>query len=348
MSNFHPLKIKNIIRETTEAVSIVFDVPENLKKDFSFVAGQYVTLKAIINGEEVRRAYSLCSSPKSNELKVAVKAVKNGKFSMYATRKLKEGETIEVSKPEGNFVLTPQSNKNYIGFVAGSGITPLMAMVKSVLESESTASFTLVYGNKSTDTIIFSDELNMLVNKYPSNFKLHYVLSREEKEGVLSGRVDEKKVDYCLKNIYKDVSFEAAFLCGPEEMVKVTKEALTENGFSKDHIFFELFNASVDEEAASSVKDGETEITVVLDDEKTTFIMAQKDDILAASLRNKLDAPYSCQGGVCSSCLAKVTEGKAIMTKNQILTEEELEEGFILTCQAHPVTSEITIDFDDV
>ena len=348
MSNFHPLKIKNIIKETADAVSIVFDVPENLTQDFSFIAGQYITLKAVINGEEVRRAYSLCSSPNSNVVKVAVKAVENGKFSVYATTQLKVGDVLEVSKPEGKFVLEPQKDKNYLGFAAGSGITPLMAMVKTVLETEATATFTLIYGNKSSETIIFNDELTSLLEKYPSNFKLQHVLSRAQQEGALQGRIDKEKVGFCINDIYKDTSFDAAFLCGPEEMVKDATSALTENGFAGDSIFFELFTVSIDEEAASAVKDGETEVTVLLDDEEVTFTMSQKDDLLAGSLRNNLDAPYSCQGGVCSSCLAKVTEGKAVMTKNPILTEDELEEGLILTCQAHAVTPKITIDFDDV
>ena len=348
MSTFHPLKIKNIIKETTDAVSIIFDVPANLQNEFSFIAGQYITLKTIINGEEVRRAYSLCSSPKSNEIKVAIKAVENGKFSMHAITNLKTGETIEISKPEGKFVLTPEQGKNYIGFAAGSGITPLMAMVKSTLESNNAATFTLIYGNKSTDETIFKEELNALTKKYPDNFKLHYVLSRERKEDTQFGRVDDDKVNYFIKNIYKEHTFDTAFLCGPEEMITNVTAGLKSNDFNDDQISYELFTASVDEEAVSQVKEGETEITILLDDEETTFTMKQSDDILAASLRNKLDAPYSCQGGVCSSCLAIVTEGKAVMVKNQILTDEELADGYILTCQAFPVTPKIKVDFDEV
>lgn len=348
MSTFHSLKIKNIIKETIDAVSIIFDIPTNLQSEFSFIAGQYITLKANIDGEEVRRAYSLCSSPKSNEIKVAVKAVENGTFSVHATSNLKIGDSLEVAKPDGKFTLEPQPNKNYIGFAAGSGITPLMAMVKSVLENESTSTFTLVYGNKTTQETIFNQELNDLAAKYPNSFKLHYVYSRERKDGSLFGRVDGDKVNYFTKNIYKEVSFTSAFLCGPEEMITNITDALKTNGLKEDQIFYELFTASIDEAAVSEVKEGTTEITVLLDDEETTFTMSQKDDILAASLRNKLDAPYSCQGGVCSSCLAKVTEGKAVMLKNFIITDEELAEGFVLTCQAHPVTPKITVDFDDV
>jgi len=307
MSIFHSLKVKNIIKETKDAVSIIFDIPTDLQNDFSFIAGQYITLKTTINGEEIRRAYSLCSSPKSNEIKVAVKAVEDGKFSVYATSKLTTGDTLDVSKPEGKFLLEPQSGKNYLGFAAGSGITPLLAMVKSVLENESSSTFTLIYGNKTTEETIFGNELNDLAIKYHSNFKLHYVLSRETKEGILTGRVDSEKVNIITKDIYKNVSFDTAFLCGPEEMITNVTDGLRSNGFNDDQIAFELFTASVDEEAAAQV-----------------------------------------QGGVCSSCLAKVTEGKAVMTKNFIVTDEEVAEGFILTCQAYPVTPKITIDFDDV
>ncbi|TYP99753.1 ring-1,2-phenylacetyl-CoA epoxidase subunit PaaE [Tenacibaculum adriaticum] len=348
MNTFHPLKIKNIIKETSDAVSIIFDIPTHLQNDFTFIAGQYITIKATIKGEEVRRAYSLCSSPKSGEIKVAVKAVENGMFSVYATTELKIGDTLEVSKPEGKFILQPQADKNYIGFAAGSGITPILSMIKSVLESEPSSTFTLIYGNKSvTDTIFFND-LNILEQNYPQQFKLHYVFSREQQENALFGRIEKGQVNYFVKNLYKDISFSNAFLCGPEEMIETISETLQDNGFTSENISYELFSASIDEEAAAQVKEGESEITVVLDDEETTFTMKQTDNILSASLRHKLDAPYSCQGGVCSSCIAKVTEGKAVMVKNQILTDDELEDGFILTCQAHPTTPKIVVDFDDV
>ncbi|TCP23912.1 ring-1,2-phenylacetyl-CoA epoxidase subunit PaaE [Tenacibaculum skagerrakense] len=348
MSQFYTLKIKEVIRETVAAVSLVFDIPANLKSEFTFVAGQYITLKTTINGEEVRRAYSLCSSPNSTEVKVTVKAVENGTFSVFANETLRAGDELEVSKPEGKFVLQPEANKNYIGFAAGSGITPVLSMIKSVLETEPSASFTLVYGNKSVNDTIFYEELNSLKDKYAPKFNLNFVFSRESKEGSVFGRIDKAHVNYFLKNIYKEINFDKAFLCGPEEMITTVSETLTENGFAKDAILFELFTASIDEAAASQVKDGQTQVDVMLDGETISFTMSQDKDILSESLRNNVDAPYSCQGGVCSSCIAKITEGKAVMVKNQILTDAELEEGFILTCQAHPTTSKITVDFDDV
>lgn len=347
MATFYKVKIKEIKQETANAVSVVFDIPESLKSEFNFTSGQYITLQKELNGKEIRRAYSICSTPDSGEIRVAIKSVENGTFSVYATSVLKEGDEIEISAPEGRFLLTPEANKNYIGFAAGSGITPILSMVKTVLENDSSSTFTLVYGNKSVADTIFYDELVSLSSSYP-NFNLEFVFSRERNEIAKFGRIDKGMTNLYIKNKYKETNFNAAFLCGPEAMINTVSETLQENGLAEDNIHFELFTVSIDEEAASSVQDGTTEITVLLDDEETTFSMQQSDDILAATLRNDLDPPYSCQGGVCSSCLAKVTEGKAVMTKNSILTDSEVEEGFILTCQAHPTTPKITIDFDDV
>lgn len=348
MSAFHKLSIKNYIQETANAVSIVFDVPENLKTNFSYKAGQYITLKATINGTEIRRAYSICSAPESGELKVAIKAVEKGIFSTYATSQLKVGDLIEVHEPEGKFMLEPTKSNNYLGIAAGSGITPVLSMIKAVLQQEPSSSFTLIYGNKSSDETMFKAELDALSVSYDTRFNLHYVFSRQNEEGSLFGRIDKGHTNYFIKNIYKNWSFKTAFLCGPEEMIKTVSTTLKENHFKESQILFELFTASINEESSLEIKDGQTEVTVLLDDEEICFTMSQKDDILAAALRNDVDAPYSCQGGVCSSCLGKVTQGTAVMIKNSILTDDEVNEGFILTCQAHPTTSKISIDFDDV
>lgn len=348
MATFHKVNIQEVKQETANAVSVLFEIPQHLKSDFSFVAGQYITLQKVIKGEEVRRAYSICSTPKSGEIRVAIKAVENGTFSVFATSVLKAGDEIEISIPEGRFVLNTEANKNYIGFAAGSGITPILSMVKTVLETEPTSKFTLVYGNKSTADTIFYNELNELKETYSDRFKLHYIFSREEVKNQLRGRIDGNLTNYFVKNMYKETSFNAAFLCGPEEMINEVSKTLESNKIAKENIHFELFIASVDEEAASEIKEGVTDVTVLLDDEEVSFSMQQTDDILAAALRNDVDAPYSCQGGVCSSCMCKVTEGKAVMVKNSILTDSEVEEGLILACQAYPTTAKITIDFDDV
>jgi ring-1,2-phenylacetyl-CoA epoxidase subunit PaaE len=348
MANFHKLSIKRIIKETIDTVSIEFTVPTSLQESFSFFAGQYITLKTVINGEEIRRAYSICSSPSSNILKVAVKAIENGKFSTYATSVLQEGDVLDVSVPEGNFVFIPSFGKNYLGFVAGSGITPVISMVKDVLEKTS-ANFVLVYGNKSVADTIFYTELNALEKQYPNRLHLHYIFSRENIESALFGRIDKGHINYIVKNKYKESSFTEVFVCGPEEMINTVSSTLKENDLPEEKISFELFTASsTSSENTIEIKEGKSEITILLDDEETTFSMQQSDTILAASLRNKLDPSYSCQGGVCTSCIAKVTEGKAVMSKNSVLTDKELQEGLVLTCVAHPTTSKITIDFDEV
>ena len=348
MSTFYKVKVKEVKKETADAVSVVFDIPENLKTEFNFFAGQYITLQKKINGEEIRRAYSICSTPSSNEVRVAIKTVEKGVFSVYATSVLKVGDFIEISAPEGRFLLNSAASKDYLGFAAGSGITPILSMLKTVLETETNATFTLIYGNKTIVDTIFFDELNRLKETFPERFNLHFIYSRENVKNGLRGRIDENVTNYFVKNMYKETSFSAAYLCGPEEMIKNVSKTLEKNNISKNSIHFELFTVSVDQEKTNQIKEGTSEVTVLLDDEKSIFIMQQSDDLLAASLRNDLDAPYSCQGGVCSSCLAKVIEGKAVMLKNSILTDGEVADGLILTCQAHPTTSKITIDFDDV
>ncbi|CAM1349479.1 2Fe-2S iron-sulfur cluster-binding protein [Tenacibaculum insulae] len=349
MSTFHKLTIEKIIKETADAVSILFTIPAELKEAYTFIAGQYITIKTVLNKQEIRRAYSICASPNNNELKVAVKAVEKGVFSTYATTKLKEETILEVSEPEGKFILEPSADKNYIAFAAGSGITPVLSMIKAVLENEPTATFTLVYGNKKAETTIFYEELNALKDQYKQQFNLHYIFSKEVKSGSKLGRIDKNNVNNIVKDIHKNIVFDAAYLCGPEAMINTVSETLQDNGFNEENIHFELFTASATEdEIPITYPDGKSEITVLLDDEETTFSMEKTDTILSASLRNKLDAPYSCQGGVCSSCIAKVTEGKAVMSKNAILSDDELEEGFILTCMAHPTTPKVVVDFDDV
>lgn len=349
MSHFHTLSIKEIVKETSSAVSILFDIPEDLKEFFVFTAGQYVTLRTTIDGQDVRRAYSICSSDNSGEVKIAVKAIENGVFSNYAYDKLSAGDKIEVAPPEGNFVLntSKENSKRYLAFVAGSGITPVLSMIKSVLENEPKSTFTLVYGNKTIEDIIFKNELDALAKQFIAKLNLKYVLSQEKKADALEGRIDKNVVNYIVRDKFNHLNFDEFFLCGPEEMINDVSQTLTEDGFSKENIHFELFFSSADTKDVSTA-DGVSEITVLVDDEETTFTMDQTDTILAASLRHSIDAPYSCQGGVCSSCMCKVTEGHAIMSANSILSDDEIEEGLVLACQAHPTTTKIAVDFDDV
>ncbi|PHR73180.1 MAG: flavodoxin reductase [Lutibacter sp.] len=346
MAQFHRLTIKTIKRETDNAVSIAFDVPEKLASEFKFIAGQYITIKKELDGKELRRAYSLCSDPESGELKVAVKSVEGGTFSVYATTQLREGDKLEVSNPEGRFILKPQPSKNYIAIAAGSGITPVMSMLKASLHDDST--FTLIYGNKSVKDTIFKERLDVLKKMYATRLNVHYIYSQEQDKDALFGRCDEGNINYFLKNEYKNTSFDEAFLCGPESMIKTATDVLINNNIDKENIHYELFSVPVEPNENNEIPEGNSEITIVLDDEETTFIMPQKKNILEVALNKDLDAPYSCQGGVCSSCLCRITEGAATMMKNEILTDDEIEEGLILACQAHPTTAKITIDFDDV
>jgi ring-1,2-phenylacetyl-CoA epoxidase subunit PaaE len=350
MSSFLKLIIKEVKRETKDAVSILFNVPQELKSDYAFIAGQYINLKLTLDGNEIRRAYSICSAPESDELRIAVKAVKNGAFSQFANTKLKAGDVLEVGKPEGKFTFEPQldKQKNYAAFVAGSGITPVLSILKSVLKSEPKSSFVLVYGNKSPEETIFQKELHDLQLKYVGRLFVHYVYSQATIDGELFGRIEKSTVNFVLNNKHKELQFDKFYLCGPEEMINTVSAVLKEHNVPEKNIKFELFSASTKEHHIEKSLEGHTKITVLVDDEEMTFEMSQKQTILEAALKQGIDAPYSCQGGICSSCLARVTEGTAEMTKNSILTDKEIADGLILTCQAHPTSETIRVDYDDV
>ncbi|MGY5845936.1 2Fe-2S iron-sulfur cluster-binding protein [Salegentibacter sp. HM20] len=348
MYAFHKLKIKEVIRETPQAVSLSFEVPEDLKEDFKFKAGQYLTIKAHIEGEELRRSYSLCSAPGNGEYKVTVKEVEGGRFSSLANNKLKAGDMLEVHPPEGKFVLVPgEKNKVYAAFAAGSGITPIMSIIKTVLKEEPHSKFILTYGNKSPDETIFFRELLKLQSEYPHRLFIEFVYSRTREEQSHFGRIETSTVNYVLKNKFKDHPIDDFYLCGPEEMINQVKEVLLQNGIAKEKIHFELFTSKNTGEV-KTFEHGRTQLSILVDDEETSFEMDQADTVLDAALEHDLDVPYSCQGGICSSCIARITEGQAEMAKNQILTDEEIAEGLILTCQAHPKTPVLKVDFDDV
>ncbi len=348
MQDFHSLTIKEIIRETPEAVSLSFEIPEKLKEKFNFKAGQYVTIKTSIDGEEIRRSYSLCSAPQSGEFKVTVKEVKDGRFSVLANNKLKAGDILEVHPPEGRFTLEPGDQpKNYAAFVAGSGITPVLSIIKTVLTEETKSRFVLTYGNRTPENTIFFKELLELQAKYPDRLFIEFVYSRSREEGSHFGRIETSTVNFVVKNKFKTHPFDAFYLCGPEEMISQVTEVLIKNGVEKEKINFELFTTE-DTGAIETETEGQTELTVMVDDEETTFSMDSKETVLDAALKNDLDVPYSCQGGICSSCIARIIEGKAEMRKNQILTDEEVTEGLVLTCQAQPLTPKLKVDYDDV
>jgi ring-1,2-phenylacetyl-CoA epoxidase subunit PaaE len=350
MSSFYKLSIKEIIKETADAVSILFNVPEELKSHYTFVAGQYVNLKVTLDGQEIRRAYSICSAPKSGELRIAVKAVKNGFFSKFANEKLAVGNVIEVGTPEGKFTFEPKTDrqKNYAAFVAGSGITPVFSILKTVLEEEPNSTFVLVYGNKSEKDTIFHNQLHDLQLQYVGRLFVQYVYSQSTTDNALLGRIDHTTVNFILKNKHAEMEFSKFYLCGPEEMINLVSNTLKENNISDSDIKFELFSTSSNNKEATSGADGHTKISILVDSEETTFEMSQQQTLLEAALKQGLDVPYSCQGGICSSCICRITEGAAEMKKNQILNESEVAEGLTLACQAYPTTTTIKIDFDDV
>ncbi|WP_289021946.1 ferredoxin--NADP reductase [uncultured Salegentibacter sp.] len=348
MSKFFPLEIKEVIRETPQAVSLSFNIPENLKEEFKFDAGQYITIKTKVGDEEIRRPYSLCSAPNSGEFKVTVKEVEGGKFSVIANNKLNAGDILEVHPPEGKFILKPTGEaKTYAAFAAGSGITPVLSIIKTVLSEEPKSRFVLTYGNKSPEETIFFKELLELQAKFADRLFIEFVYSRAREDNSHFGRIETSTVNFVVKNKFKDQAFDAFYLCGPEEMINQVSDVLKQNGITEDKILYELFTTEETGAIETNIE-GKTELTVMVDDEETTFSMDTKDTVLDAALEQDLDVPYSCQGGICSSCIARITEGKAEMRKNQILTDEEVEEGLILTCQAQPLTPKLKVDYDDV
>ena len=351
MSQFHKLAISELHRETDACVTISFDVPSELKETYTFKAGQYITLKTTVNGNELRRDYSLCSSPNSGILKIAVKAVADGSFSSFANSDLSVGDIIEVSAPNGRFIFEPNSSmeRTIAAFAAGSGITPIMSIAKSVLEEEPKSNFVLIYGNKTPKDTIFLDELLHLQSQHPERLKLHFVYSQSQQDKALFGRIEKSTVNFILKNDYPETKFDKFYLCGPEPMIHTVKDILMDNGVKQEQILFELFTVTAPPKPVDvDLIDGKTKVTILLDDEESTFVMDQKKSVLEAALAENLDAPYSCQGGICSSCLARLTEGEVKMRQNNILTDSELEEGLILTCQSHPTTPVIRVDYDDI
>lgn len=351
MSQFHKLTVKEVQHITPNAVTISFHIPENLKKEFQFTAGQYITIKKEIEGKELRRDYSICSSPKSGEIKVGVKKIKGGSFSNYANTQLKEGDILEVHTPNGRFTLETNNSKsrNIAAFAAGSGITPVISIMQTVLEEDPHSNFVLVYGNKSVSETMFNDEILQLISTYNNRLMVYFIYSQEQPENSLFGRIEPSTVNFVIKNKHKDVNFDAFYLCGPEAMINSVSDTLQKNGVEKNKIHFELFTSSIPaEENLNDIPEGKTKVKVMLDDVEVEFVMDKKKLVLDAALSNKLDAPYSCQGGICSSCIARLKEGKVEMVKNQILTDGELAEGLILTCQSHPITDTIYIDYDDV
>ncbi len=349
MSVFYPLKVKEVRRETASSVSVLFDVPIELESEFRFKPGQYVNIRKKLHEKELRRAYSICSSLNSGEVRIAIKKVEGGSFSVFANEKLKEGDVLDVTAPEGRFILDPKENANkYVMFAGGSGITPILSMLSSVLESENNCKVVLVYGNQSIEETMFLDNLRSLKKNFPDRLVTHYVFSRKLSEKNHFGRISETLIKTIFKEENINPSINGIYICGPEGMIDQVNDYLLKHQFSKDQIHIEWFKMSEEKEVSQSEFKGVAKVKVILDEEETFFEMRQDETVLGAALAHGIDAPYSCQGGICSSCLAKVTEGAVKMDNNRILSEDELAEGFILTCQAHPITPKVSIDYDDV
>ncbi|MEO6219383.1 MAG: 1,2-phenylacetyl-CoA epoxidase subunit PaaE [Ginsengibacter sp.] len=351
--HFHKLTVQNIRHETKDCVSISFEIPEELKKDFFFKQGQNVTIKLNVD-EELRRSYSICSSPFDNELRIAVKKAYNGAFSTFANENLKEGDELDVMPPTGAFFteLNVLNRKKYFFFAAGSGITPVISIIKTILHQEPGSTITLVYGNKNVSSIIFKETLEALKDKYLSRFRIYHILSRERTDADINyGRIDAVKCSQLSKLIDYNAADEF-FICGPEKMIFTVKDFLESKGIQKKKIHFELFTTPTrkNTKVYSAVKQPEDEgsqITVKLDGRSFNFNLDyNSNNILDAALAQGADLPFACKGGVCCTCKSKLIEGEVDMEANYGLEPEEVKAGFILTCQSHPRSKKVVIDFD--
>lgn len=359
-THFHPLKVKEIVAETPECVSVAFEVPADLQENFKFKAGQYLTFKTTLNNEEVRRSYSICTAPHENELRVAIKQVQDGKFSTFANQTLKVGDTLDTMVPTGTFCINKENgitHKSYLGFVAGSGITPLFGIIKDVLANDPTSTFTLVYGNKNRGNIIFKEGIEALKNKFMERLVVHHLFTRETADAPLfNGRINGEKAK-ALAQIIDYSKIDEIFICGPEDMIHSLRDYfMQEVKFDAKHLHFELF-ASPDQPRVASkewlekMKHVDTtkvsKVTIKLDGTSFQFDLPYDGEtILDAALKQGADLPFACKGGVCCTCRAKVTAGDVDMEVNYALEPDELENNFVLTCQAHPRSEEVIVDFD--
>ncbi len=359
MSRYHPLQVSEVRHETADAVTILFQIPDDLKTSFRFKAGQFLNVRAMIDGEEVRRSYSICTTPMSGALRVAVKKVPGGLFSTYAHDILKAGDTVEAMPPEGHFIVREDDPDagTYVFFAAGSGITPVIALVETLLRTKPQAQVTLFYGNRSAEDIIFRDELEALKNKFLNRFELHYILSREQQSAPLfNGRIDAEKCKVFAKTFFQTEDVSRFFICGPELMNFGIRDCLIELGVPEKHISIELFvTPGQNDQTYAPVLRAEK----LVDASKTCLVKVRLDgnsteftldyggkSILDAAAAAGLDVPYSCKGGVCCTCKAKLLEGEVKMDVVYGLEPDEINNGFILTCQSHPRTETVSVDYD--
>jgi ring-1,2-phenylacetyl-CoA epoxidase subunit PaaE len=355
MSKFYPLQIAQVHQETRDTIVASFDVPPTLRERFAFVQGQHLTLRALINDEDLRRSYSICSAVQDDTLRVAIKRTTGGRFSTWANDTLKPGMTIDVMPPMGHFNLpiVPGQQRRYLAVAAGSGITPILSIVKTTLAAEPMSSFTVVYGNRSSAAVIFREELAELKDLHRERLNLVYVMSREQQDVELfNGRITREKCDALFEHWVNVADHDAAFVCGPEAMMHAVSDALQARGMPRSSIKVELFAASIPKHqhvAQQRPLAGQQacEVTLIIDGSHRSYAMDKDtESVLDAGLKHGIDIRYSCKGGVCSTCRCKVVEGRVEMDANYALEDYEIARGFVLSCQAFPVTDRVVLDFD--
>ncbi|NNL88087.1 MAG: phenylacetate-CoA oxygenase/reductase subunit PaaK [Marinicaulis sp.] len=356
MAKFYPLEVLEIRKETNDSVVVSLSPPPEAKDDFEFIQGQYLTFRREINGEELRRSYSICSAVSEDNLRVGIKKVDDGWFSTWANEDMKIGDIVDAMAPMGNFYgsIEPDRKKKYLGFAGGSGITPFMSIIKTVLAREPHSTFTLAYGNRSARDVMFREELEDLKNTNMGRLNIVHILETEADIDLFSGRMDKEKCD-ALFNKWIDVSAcDQAFICGPEPMMLAVADALKAHGIAEDKIKYELFASAPrgkgGQKSASKVTDAnaeQTSLTISLDGvRRDTKIPKTGVSVLEAALEAQIDAPFACKAGVCSTCRAKIVEGEAEMEVNYALEDYEVKAGYVLTCQCYPLSDSLVVDYD--
>lgn len=354
MAKFHSLKVADIYKETKDCSVVCFDIPEDLAAEFAFTQGQHLTLKSTIDGQEVRRSYSLCSSPIEGKWRVAVKKINGGLFSSFVNDSLKKGDEVEVMVPSGKFNTEISCTaKNYIAFAAGSGITPILSIIKTHLAQEPNSTFKLFYLNRSVKSIIFKEEIEQLKNVYFGRFEIFHFLTKEHRSiELLNGRFTKEKMEVLTTKIIDVPSVDECFICGPESMIFLIRDELAAAGLDKSKIHYELFTSELSEEDKNRAarilekKVEGTEVTIIDGGKEFHFIMDDDfDNILDGALAAGADLPFACKGGVCSTCKCKVISGEVEMKINYALDENEVQKGLVLSCQAVPTSEKVVVDF---
>jgi len=356
LPKFHHLTIRDLRRETDDAISMSFELPPAIKVDYAFAPGQYLTLRTTLDGEEVRRSYSICSGPDDGEIRIAVKKVDGGAFSSWAVEQLKSGDAIDVMTPTGRFgvAATPGQARLHVGFAAGSGITPIISIIRGVLAREPDSRFFLFYGNRTTSNILFREALEELKDRFVGRLSLFYVLSQEEQDlPILHGRLDRAKVEMLLRGMVPAAAIDHVFICGPLAMSEEIEATCADLGIARERIhverFVSEFGGKPRPKAVIAPEAPPAAIASLIHDGKRKDVpVAEGEAILDAALRAGLDLPYACKGGMCSTCRARVVEGETKMDINYSLEPWELKAGFVLTCQAHPVTRHVVVDYDQM